>query len=97
MNKTELHSAFTNKLDEIGIKHSKKDGSMIFDCAMELLGDILISHGEVSIGKIGKLAVIQRQARKARNLQTQKEIIVPATKVTKLKVSKNFKHLVSQS
>lgn len=97
MNKNELHNDFSAKLDTAGFKHTKKDASAIFEMAMELVASTLLANGEVSLGKIGKLAVIDRAERKARNLQTQKEIIVPATKVTKLRVSKNFKHLVAQS
>lgn len=69
----------------------KKDVEVYMEAVFEAVEDTLLEAGEVSIGKLGKLKVVQRAARKGRNPQTGEEIQIEAKNAAKYEPSKHMK------
>lgn len=90
MNKQGLIAKVAEKA-ELSKKESAKFVGVVFESVLEGL----LEDGEVTLGDLGKLQVIKRSARKARNPQTNEEILVPEKNVPKFKPSKYLKDSVS--
>jgi DNA-binding protein HU-beta len=89
MNKDALTRAVASKL-EVSIK----DAGVIVDSVFEVVLEGIIEHDEVSLGALGKLAKVERAARKGRNPQTGEEIDIPAKTAPKFKPGKALKDSV---
>ncbi|MGM7720510.1 HU family DNA-binding protein [Metabacillus sp. Hm71] len=89
MNKTELVSAVAGKLEV-----TKKEAAAIVDSVFEVVLEGLLGEGEVVLGDLGKLQIVERAARTARNPQTGSPIEVPAKSAPKFKPSKKLKDAV---
>jgi DNA-binding protein HU-beta len=89
MNKDALERAVASKLDI-----SNKDGKAVVDAVFEIVLEGIIEHDEVSLGALGKLAKVERAARKGRNPQTGEEIDIPAKTAPKFKPGKALKDSV---
>jgi DNA-binding protein HU-beta len=89
MNKDALARAVASKL-EVSIK----DAGVIVDSVFEVVLEGIIEHDEVSLGALGKLAKVERAARKGRNPQTGEEIDIPAKTAPKFKPGKALKDSV---
>lgn len=96
MRKTETKQEIFDLLNSKGLVSTKKEASEIYDTLMDFLHSELLKKQEVSLSSIGKLTLVQRKERKARNVREGKSITVPETTVVKLKVSKNFKQEVAK-
>jgi nucleoid DNA-binding protein len=57
----------------------------------ETIANLLKEGKEVPLGKIGKLVVEEKKARKGRNPKTGEEIEIPPRKTVILKISQKFK------
>jgi DNA-binding protein HU-beta len=90
MNKQGLIAKVAEKA-ELSKKESAKLVAVVFESVLEGL----LEDGEVTLGDLGKLQVIKRSARKARNPQTNEEILVPEKNAPKFKPSKYLKDSVS--
>ena len=90
MNKQGLIAKVAEKA-ELSKKESAKFVGVVFESVLEGL----LEDGEATLGDLGKLQVIKRAARKARNPQTNEEILVPEKNVPKFKPSKYLKDSVS--
>ena len=73
---------------------SKKESAKLVGVVFESVLEGLLEDGEATLGDLGKLQVIKRAARKARNPQTNEEILVPEKNVPKFKPSKYLKDSV---
>jgi DNA-binding protein HU-beta len=91
MNKDALERAVASKLDI-----SIKDGKAVVDAVFGAVLEGIVEHDVVSLGALGKLAKVERAARKGRNPQDGTEIDIPAKTSIKLKPSKNLKESVNQ-
>jgi len=89
MNKQGLIAKVAEKA-ELSKKESAKFVGVVFESVLEGL----LEDGEATLGDLGKLQVIKRAARKARNPQTNEEILVPEKNVPKFKPSKYLKDSV---
>lgn len=74
---------------------TKKESAKLVDAVFESVLEGLLEDGEATLGDLGKLQVVKRSARKARNPQTNEEILVPEKNVPKFKPSKYLKDSVS--
>ena len=70
---------------------NKKEAEEIMEAVFESVEETLLENGEVSIGNLGKLKVVQRAARKGRNPQTGEEIQIEAKNAAKYEPSKYMK------
>ena len=70
---------------------SKKDIESFMEAVFEAVEETLLETGEVSIGKLGKLKVVHRAARKGRNPSTGEEIQIEAKNTGKYEPSKYMK------
>lgn len=91
MNKQGLIAKVAEKAEFLTKKESAKLVGVVFESVLEGL----LEDGEATLGDLGKLQVIKRAARKARNPQTNEEILVPEKNVPKFKPSKYLKDSVS--
>jgi DNA-binding protein HU-beta len=89
MNKQGLITKVAEKA-ELTKKESAKLVAVVFESVLEGL----LEDGEAALGDLGKLQVVKRSARKARNPQTNEEILVPEKNVPKFKPSKYLKDSV---
>lgn len=89
MNKQGLITAVAEKLEI-----TKKDATPIVDGVFEVILEGLIAEGEVALGDLGKLQVVERAARTARNPQSGESIEVPAKNAPKFKPSKKLRDSV---
>jgi DNA-binding protein HU-beta len=89
MNKQDLVSKVAEKT-----KLSKKDACAAIDALTESVTTALKKGDKVTLVGFGTFSVINRKARKGRNPQTNKELIIPARKAPKFTAGKNFKEKV---
>lgn len=66
----------------------------VYDEIMNIIRNILITEGEVSLNTIGKLKLKNKPARTGRNPKTGENITIPETTVVKFSASKNLKDAV---
>lgn len=71
-----------------------EDANFVYDKIMNIIRNILITEGEVSLNSIGKLKLKNKPARTGRNPKTGENIPIPETTVVKFSVSKNLKDTV---
>lgn len=72
-------------------KIGKKELEEIIEDIFIAIEHALSDDYEVTIGEVGILKPVKRNARKGRNPQSGEEITIPERKDVKLKVSKKFK------
>ena len=84
MNKSE----FVKKVKESLQLNSLKVADEMVDKFTDLVFDLATAGEEITLGKLGKFVVVERAERKCRNPQTGEELVVPAKKVVKFKISK---------
>ena len=75
---------------------SKKEATEMYDDVFGTLVDVISEGNEVAIPNLGRVKIVDRAARTARNLQTGDIVEVPAKKVPKFQFAKNIKEAVSQ-
>ena len=80
MNKAELISAVAERTGE-----SKAKAGELVDAVFEVVTDALTKGDEVKLPSFGAFAVVTTAARKARNPQTNQEVIVPAGRRARFK------------
>jgi DNA-binding protein HU-beta len=89
MNKKEFVKAIAESFEV-----SQKEAGELLDKVFQLIEDNLVEHGEVPLGDLGKLSVVERAGRKGVNPQTKEEIYIQPTNAPKFKPSKHLKELV---
>lgn len=89
MNKAELVNAIAEKTG-----FTKVQAKSAIEAFMEVTADSLKKGEKVSLIGFGTFAVTKRAARKGRNPQTKKEMLIPAKNVVKFKVSSELASLV---
>jgi len=73
---------------------SKRDSAIVVNACIDALTDGIVEDGTVSLVNFGSFHVVQRAARKARNLTTGEEITVPSRRVPTFKPSRQLKDMV---
>ena len=91
MNKTDLVSAIATKS---GL--SKKNSEAALNAFIATVEETLKAKEKVVLVGFGTFEVRQRAARKGRNPQTKKEIIIPASKAPVFKAGKGLKDIVNK-
>ncbi len=86
MNKAELITAVAERTGE-----SKAKAQELVDAVFEVVTDALTKGDEVKLPSFGAFAVVTTAARKARNPQTNQEVIVPAGRRARFKPGKALK------
>jgi len=86
MNKAELITAVAERTGE-----SKAKAGELVDAVFEVVTDALTKGDEVKLPSFGAFAVVMTAARKARNPQTNQEVIVPAGRRARFKPGKALK------
>jgi DNA-binding protein HU-beta len=76
--------------------HSIDEAAKVFDKVTEVIAAAVKSGEDVTLGNLGKFVVVERAARKGRNLQTGEVIDIPACKVVKFKPSAAAKKMVNE-
>jgi len=76
----------------LGVKHT--EAGEIFDKVMETVEEVLVEYKEAPLGKLGKLQVVERAARKGRNPATGEEIEIVAKGAAKYSPSKYLKDIL---
>jgi DNA-binding protein HU-beta len=71
-----------------------KEATETLDKVFSIVEEALVEFGEVPVGDLGKLVVVGKDARIARNPSTGESIEVPAKNVPKFKPSKHLKEAV---
>lgn len=89
MKKAEFVKLVAGKLEV-----SQKDASEILDVVFGAVEEALVEHGEIAVGNLGKLQVVEKAARTARNPKSGETIEVPAKNAPKFKASKHLKEAV---
>ena len=90
MNKAELVAQVAEKTG-----FTKKDAEAALDGVLETISEVLTKGDSVTFVGFGTFSVTERAARTAKVPSTGKEVKVPAKKVVKFKVGKNFKDAVA--
>ncbi len=70
---------------------SKKDAERAVNTALETIANALLAGDRVQLSGFGIFEVKERKGRMARNLQSQQEVWVPASRVPTFKPSKTLK------
>ena len=89
MNKGELVSAMAKRANL-----SQRDTERALDAFLEVLCDTLRKGDKIQLVGYGTFEVRERAERRAKNPQTQEEIIIPATRVPAFKPGKILKDLI---
>lgn len=89
MNKADLIEAVAIKCDI-----SKLAAQRAVDAMIDTITNLLQNGKEVQLLGFGTFSVVERAARKGRNLRTNKSIEIPARKVPKFVAGKNLKDVV---
>ncbi len=89
MNKTELIAAMAEKAEI-----SKKDAEKALAAFIDSVEKALKAKDKVQLVGFGTFEVKERAARKGRNPQTKKEIMIPASKAPAFKAGKAFKDAI---
>ncbi len=89
MNKTELIAAVAEKANL-----SKKDADSAVNAVIDSIVEAVAANDKVQLVGFGTFEVRERNERKGRDPRTNKEIVIPASKVPAFKVGKAFKAAV---
>lgn len=89
MKKDVIIGALAKNLD---VKHV--EAGVLFEKVIGTIEEVLVEYKEAPLGKLGKLQIVERAARKARNPQTGEELEVPAKNAPKFSPSKQLKELI---
>jgi DNA-binding protein HU-beta len=89
MNKAELIAAMAERADL-----SKKDAEKALNAFIAEVIDTLKKGEKVQLVGFGSFEVRTRAARKGRNPQTKKEIMIPASKLPAFKAGKGLKDAI---
>jgi DNA-binding protein HU-beta len=89
MKKADFTKAVAEKFET-----TQKEAVELADKFFEVIKDGLLDHGEVPLGDLGKLSVVERKERNGVNPQTKESIVIPATRAPKFKPSKLLKDIV---
>lgn len=96
MNKKDLKEALHARLTENGFPSvSMAQTSRNVDYLFDIISETLAKGDNVAIQGIGTLSVVNRAARKGRNVLTGEEIMIPERKVIRFKVSKTLKNRIN--
>lgn len=90
MNKSELVNAISEKT---GI--TKKDSEKFLNAFIETVEETLSKKEKLQLVGFGTFEVRKREPRKARNPQTNEEIIIPASNAPVFKAGKALKDIVA--
>jgi DNA-binding protein HU-beta len=90
MNKAELITAVAERTGE-----SKAKAGELVDAVFDVVTDALTKGDEVKLPSFGAFAVVTTAPRKARNPQTNQEVIVPAGKRARFKPGKALKEALT--
>lgn len=74
---------------------TKREAEEMYDIVFCTLGEVVAEGNEVSISGVGKVKIVDRSARTARNPKTGGTVEVPAKKVPKFQFAKNIKEAVA--
>lgn len=91
MNKSELISVIAEKM---GV--SKKEAEVATNAFISTVSTALTEGRKIQLVGFGTFEVRERAARKGRNPQTGKEIILPGRKVPVFKTGKSLKDVVNK-
>ena len=75
---------------------TKVEAEAMYDDVFSTLAHVIASGEEVNISGLGRVKIVDRAARTARNPQTGSTVEVPAKKAPKFQFAKNIKEAVSQ-
>jgi len=89
MNKAELIAAISNEAEL-----SKADAKKALDAFIKVTTKSLKKGDRVALVGFGSWSIKHRDARKGRNPQTKKEIMIPAKNVVKFKVGSELANAV---
>ncbi len=89
MNKTELIAAVAEKANL-----AKKDADSALNAVIDSIVEAVAANDKVQLDGFGTFEVRERNERKGRDPRTNKEIVIPASKVPAFKVGKAFKAAV---
>lgn len=89
MNKKELIDVVAE-----ATKLSKKDATVVVDSVFQQITSALSQGKDVKISGFGTFKVKERAERKARNIKTGEEILVPSHKTPVFKAAKQLKDFV---
>lgn len=67
---------------------TKKDAEGLLDTFHEAIEEVLLSHGKLTLGRLGKLEVVEVAERNGVNPQTKESIVIAAKRKLKLNPSK---------
>lgn len=87
MSKETLVRAIKEKVEDITLQRAKD----LVDCVLDTITEELENGEEVKLPGIGKLYIVQKEARKGRNPRTGEEIDIDAKNVVRFKVSSVLK------
>ena len=105
MKKAELATAFVDgineiefskKLEEKGVKLSKKDGTEIVDYILSIMQAGLKEDKVLDLFGFCKMTVERKDEHTGRNPQTGKDMVIPAKNMPKCKFSKTFKDYINE-
>lgn len=71
--------------------NTKVNIEFMLDTFIDTMVESLKNGEKVSLAGLGNLTVVERKARKGRNLNTGKEVLIPARKVIKFSTTKALK------
>ena len=91
MNKTELISAISEKVDM-----TKKDSEKFLKAFEEIVTDELANGGKVQLVGFGTFDVTERKEREGRNPQTGEPMKIEASRAPRFKVGKALKDAVNK-
>ena len=91
MTKVELTKALANKVEGM----TQKDAGVVVDSLGEVFVEALTKGEEVVVPGIGKIVVVERAAREARNPKTGETIHVESSKAVKLKAGSAIKTAIN--
>ncbi|MGL4721901.1 MAG: HU family DNA-binding protein [Desulfovibrionaceae bacterium] len=82
------------KIQKIGGYPSKAQAETALTVVISSLVDVLTQGDSVSLPDLGSFKIVERAARKGRNLRTGEEILIPSSKVARFTPSKSLKEKV---
>ena len=73
---------------------AKTQAKSVLDAIIEISTETLAKGESITLVGFGSLSIVKRPARKGRNPQTKKEMMIPAKNVVKFKVGADLKSQV---
>lgn len=90
LNKKEFVDAMAER-NEI----TKKDAAEMYDIVFKTMAELISEGYEISISGLGRVKIVEHNARTARNPKTGSVVDVPAKKVPRFQFSNNVKENVA--